>query len=212
MRLLLSLSAVLLLGAPVAAQVRMGTGSDGRVLLHNQGGMAYSGASQALLQPRADLAESIERHAERRGLDPLLVRAVIQVESGYNSRAVSRKGAIGLMQLMPGTAAELRVADPFDPDANIRGGTDYLRRMLDTFDNKLSLALAGYNAGPEAVRRYGGVPPYQETREYVRRVLRLYQGADFAALPETLEADGRQTYIVRRDGRLVMTTTPPSQH
>ena len=81
MRLLLSLSAVLLLGAPVAAQVRMGTGSDGRVLLHNQGGMAYSGASQALLQPKADLAESIERHAERRGLDPLLVRAVIQVES-----------------------------------------------------------------------------------------------------------------------------------
>lgn len=209
MRRLTSLLVVLLCAAPAAAQVRIGTNADGRLVLSNRGGYRSPRVDPIAVVPRADLIDLIERHSVRRGLDPLLVRALIQVESGYDSDAVSRKGAVGLMQLMPQTAAELAVADPFDPEANVRGGTDYLRLMMDTFDNQLPLALAGYNAGPEAVRRYGGVPPYQETRNYVRRVMTLYQGSEFTDIPESSVAEGRRTYVVRRGGRLVMTNTPP---
>jgi soluble lytic murein transglycosylase-like protein len=113
----------------------------------------------------------IVRHAEARGLRPDLVRAVVHVESGFNPLAVSRKGAQGLMQLMPTTAVRLGVRSPFDPEDNIRGGTTYLRQLLDRFDGSEVLALAAYNAGPLAVGRYGNqVPPYQETRDYVRKV------------------------------------------
>jgi len=103
------------------------------------------------------------------GVDPDLVRAVIEVESAFEPRAVSAKGAMGLMQLMPATARQYGVADPFDPRSNIEAGTRHLRSLLDRFD--LSLALAAYNAGVGAVERYGGVPPYRETRSYVRRVM-----------------------------------------
>ena len=113
----------------------------------------------------------IEEHAAANRLRPDLVRAVIQVESGFNPLAVSPKGALGLMQLMPGTARDLRVSNPFDPTENIRGGTVYLRQLLERFGNNEELALAAYNAGPEAVNRYGQrVPPYRETRSYVQKV------------------------------------------
>ncbi len=113
----------------------------------------------------------VQEHATRQGIRPDLVRAVIQVESGFNPRATSPKGAMGLMQLMPATARELGVISPYDPEDNIRGGTTYLRQLLDRYDGNEELALAAYNAGFNAVDRHGGhVPPYQETQDYVRKV------------------------------------------
>lgn len=105
------------------------------------------------------------------GVSASLIRAVIQAESGYNPQAVSRAGAGGLMQLMPGTAKHLKVADRFDPHQNVDGGVRYLKFLLDTFKGDVSLALAAYNAGLSKVAKYGGIPPYEETRTYVSRVL-----------------------------------------
>lgn len=113
----------------------------------------------------------IEKHAAMYSVSPQLVRAVVQVESGFNPRAVSHEGAIGLMQLMPATAIEMGVRDPFEPDQNIRGGVAYLRQLLNRYGGDEVLALAAYNAGPEAVDRHGyQVPPYRETRNYVSQV------------------------------------------
>jgi soluble lytic murein transglycosylase-like protein len=113
----------------------------------------------------------VQEHAARQSLRPDLVRAVIQVESGFNPWARSPKGAMGLMQLMPATARELGVRNAYDPEENIRGGTDYLRQLLDKYQGDEELALAAYNAGSGAVDRYGRqVPPYRETKDYVRKV------------------------------------------
>jgi len=124
--------------------------------------------------PGADVQDLARAAAERYGLDPELILAVVGAESGFASRAVSPKGAQGLMQLMPRTAAELGVTDAFDPAANLDGGSRYLESLLVKYRGNLRLALAAYNAGPGAVARHGGVPPYRETQEYVRRVLRWY--------------------------------------
>jgi soluble lytic murein transglycosylase-like protein len=112
----------------------------------------------------------VDEHASRQRLRPDLVRAVIQVESGFNPRAISPKGAMGLMQLMPATARDLGVRDAYDPAENIRGGTAYLRQLLDRYDGDEELALAAYNAGASAVDRHRGIPPYRETHDYVRKV------------------------------------------
>ncbi len=117
----------------------------------------------------------IKKLAEKRNLDPLLVKAVIKVESDFEVEALSRKGAQGLMQLMPQTAAHLGVKDVWDPHHNIEGGVKYLRKMLNKFNNNLSLALAAYNAGPNKVKRYGGIPPYPETQRFVREVIKYYE-------------------------------------
>jgi len=113
----------------------------------------------------------IVEHSRLHDIRPSLVRAVVQVESGFNPRAYSPKGAMGLMQLMPATAREFGVRNPFNPEENIRGGVAYLRQLLDRYDNNEQLALAAYNAGPGAVDKHGqSIPPYRETRDYVTKV------------------------------------------
>jgi soluble lytic murein transglycosylase-like protein len=125
---------------------------------------------------KGEYDEFIKKAAQKHNLDHALIRAVIKTESGFNHKAVSRKGARGLMQLMPGTALTLNVSDSFDPWSNIDGGSKYLRYLLNQFNGNLSLALAAYNAGEAAVAKYrNSIPPYPETQTYVRRVLSFFQ-------------------------------------
>ncbi|MGH7278999.1 MAG: lytic transglycosylase domain-containing protein [Candidatus Rokuibacteriota bacterium] len=134
--------------------------------------------AEMIADPRSDPAYRamvdfyIREAAARYGVSESLVRAVVEVESQFDPRAVSRKGALGLMQLMPVTASNHGVRDPFDPRENIDGGVRELRRLMRRFDRNLPLVLAAYNAGETAVRRYRGVPPYRETRQYITRVIR----------------------------------------
>ncbi|NLW90063.1 MAG: lytic transglycosylase domain-containing protein [Syntrophomonadaceae bacterium] len=117
-------------------------------------------------------SEIIKEASEKYGVDENIIQAVIQQESSFNARAVSSCGAQGLMQLMPATARALGVNDPFDAEQNILAGTKYLREKLDEFGGNLSLALAAYNAGSGAVRKYAGIPPYQETQNYVAKIMK----------------------------------------
>jgi len=166
------------------------------------------------LPPSADIARGqyadlIDQIASQHGVDARLVRAIIRVESNFQPQAISRKGAQGLMQLMPATAGRFAVGDPFDPAENIRGGVQYLRTLLDMFPGELHLALAAYNAGENAVLRHKGIPPYRETQDYVARVLKHLDGhkpptlvaraAGPAAAPRpavyrTLDSDGTPRY------------------
>ncbi len=130
------------------------------------------GTSQSLATSNPNLDEVVNSASQRYWLDPDLVSSVIKAESGFNVRAVSPKGAQGLMQLMPGTASQLGVPNAFDPAANVEGGTKYLRELLERYNFDLVKALAAYNAGPLRVEQFGGVPPYYETRAYVARVVR----------------------------------------
>src|SRR5919106_164882 len=138
----------------------------------------YSGSSNALSYSRKvqEFWPIITETCGRHGVDAELVKAVIQVESNYNHRAVSRKGAMGLMQLMPGTAHRYGVKKAFDPQENVEGGVRYLRDLLELFGSDTKLALAAYNAGEGAVQRNNGIPNYVETQNYVRKVLALYNG------------------------------------
>ncbi|MGE5491425.1 MAG: lytic transglycosylase domain-containing protein [Actinomycetota bacterium] len=144
------------------------------------------------------LSALVERHARARGLDPALVDAVVRAESAYQPRAVSPKGAVGLMQVMPDTGRRFGISDLADPDGNLRAGTAYLSYLLDLFDD-LSLALAAYNAGEGAVLRHGNrIPPYPETRAYVRGVLEAYgPGGTVRGPPSRLYLPG--TRLDRRD-------------
>lgn len=210
----LALLAALLLPLPVAAQegatsnLKIQVRDDGvRVITHESPTQHARRVSWSRVEvPEPDLAPVIEREAQRQGLSPELVQAVIQAESGYNAKALSSKGAMGLMQLMPATAAILAVDDPWDPVQNVRGGVAYLRRMLDRF-GRLELALAAYNAGPTAVERYDGIPPYRETRTYVARVLRLYRGDDARVPPP--RRGKKPSWVRGSDGRLLLTTDSP---
>ena len=169
-----------LVPAPAAAQIFAALDAKGTTVLSDRrierpatvfsvaDAPAYRTTTEAI--PVAERFDDLVReHSQRQSLRPELVRAVIQVESGFDPRATSPKGAMGLMQLMPHTAKSLGVLDAYDPAENIRGGTVYLRQLLDKYGDE-QLGLAAYNAGPGAVDKYDGVPPYRETKEYVRKV------------------------------------------
>ena len=126
----------------------------------------------------ADYGPIIHSMSDKYDIEPSLIRAVITVESNWNYNAVSNKGAIGLMQLMPSTAKDMSVGNPYNPEENIEGGTRYLRYLLDKF-NDLPLALAAYNAGPKTVEYYGRIPSITETEQYVKKVLSIYKGKSY---------------------------------
>jgi soluble lytic murein transglycosylase-like protein len=128
--------------------------------------------------PMKDLEGTIAHHSRQHQLDPALISAIIKAESDFDPDAISRAGAIGLMQLMPQTAVRLEVRDPFNPEENIAGGARYLRYLLDRFHGNLPLALAAYNAGATRVEQYNTLPPIHETRRYVKKVLRFYRQYD----------------------------------
>ncbi len=128
-----------------------------------------------------DIDTAIEEAAARHNVDPNLVRAVVKVESNFNPNAVSRKGAMGLMQLMPSTARQLKVKNPFDPEQNVDAGVRHLKQLLESYGGDIKLTLAAYNAGAGAVARSSGVPRYAETQNYVRRITNLYYGGPVEA-------------------------------
>lgn len=203
---LLSLATLLVPAA--GAEVRLEVLPDGTKVIRGEGPPPRPPAA-ARRPPSEDLDRAIAETARRLRVDPQLVRAIVQVESDYDPRARSYKGAMGLMQLMPDTAAQLAVRDPWDPLQNLRGGVTYLRDMLERFDGRTELALAGYNAGPEAVRRHGGVPPYAETRDYVEKVLRLYRGDPDLQLETEYRPAPPPVHLYRdAEGRLVISNQP----
>ena len=208
--LLPALACALSVSPALAGETRIVVREDGVKMIMNEPSAARARrlADRLYPIPFPAMAEAIERHAADRALDPKLVRAVVQVESGYNVDALSNKGAMGLMQLMPGTARELAVDDPWDPEQNVRGGVTYLKRMLSMFSDDLDFALAAYNAGPNAVLEHAGIPPYAETRAYVAKVRCLYDGDCPGSSTTTM--GGRKVQVVR-DGKggLVLTTSGP---
>lgn len=138
----------------------------------------------------------VKTYAQKYSVPPDLVHSIIQAESNYDSRAISPKGAAGLMQLMPETATQYGVKDRFDPDDNIMGGVRYLKDLCKLFNNDTKMVLAAYNAGQEALKKYNGIPPYKETIEYIRRVMESYPRSYIGGLPvrKFTAPDGRQVF------------------
>jgi len=185
--------ALLALAKPASAQIATDVDENGKVVyINGDSPQAHTGSrigSPLARQPRvfssgfaagslnpADsrLDRIVQEAAERHQLDPALVKAVISTESSWNSRAISQKGAMGLMQLIPSTAQRFGVGNPFDPEQNVEGGATYLKSLLDRYNGNLSKSLAAYNAGERAVDLSGGIPAFLETQNYVRKVTRAY--------------------------------------
>lgn len=160
----------------------------------------YAFTSTGRIETDRDYESLINHYARRYNLSSALVKAVIKAESNFDPFAVSKVGAQGLMQLMPGTAAELRVRDAFDPGQNIAGGTQYLYKLLKLYGNDLELALAAYNAGPGTVKKYGGVPPFRETKNYIVKVKKFMEAF----------AGGRERIHINRSSRRPATDFTPS--
>lgn len=185
---LVVLAVLFALAAPGSAKVRIVV-KNGKKIVYNDGvgekrapsaraSTDHSWLAARLSRP-SEYDHLINQAASNHSLDPRLVKAVALVESGFNPKAVSPKGARGLMQLMPATASRNGVSNVHDPAQNIAGGTRYLSHLLNLFDGNLEKSLAAYNAGEGAVARYGGIPPYVETRDYVRKALTAYYGAPY---------------------------------
>jgi len=210
-------TAALVTAAPAGAQVYKLSANDGTVHFTNAptdpryrslAGYSSGTATGWLRLQRADTARygsEIKDASDRYGVPERLVHAVIRVESAFNPRAVSVKGAQGLMQLMPETASLLGVRNSFDPQQNIDGGVRHLRGLIDRFGNDLPLALAAYNAGEKAVINYRGIPPFPDTRDYVTRVLHFYDGGTNASA----SASSAVYRSVGGDGTIVYTNIPP---
>ena len=211
----LGVSALVLTTAPAAAEIFRLKAPDGTIHFTNAPtdpryrrlGIATGSEAGWLRLPQGDTrpyVREILEAASRYGVPDRLVTAVIRAESGFNPRAVSRKGARGLMQLMPATASDLGVRNSFDPRENIHGGVRHLRGLIDRFPGNLPLAIAAYNAGEKAVLAYGGIPPYPETQEYVAKVMRFYGVPESGATPQT-----RIFQTISRDGTVTYSNIPP---
>jgi soluble lytic murein transglycosylase-like protein len=203
----------LLTPLPARAQIYAWRDVNGTLVLSdrklNDGAMTYAIPDAPGIRATTPLADAsvrepyeplIREHAAKQALRTDLVRAVIQVESGYNPRARSPRGAMGLMQLMPATAKSLKVQNPFDPDQNVDAGVRHLKQLLENYGGDVNLTLAAYNAGSGAVARSSGIPRYAETQNYVRRITNLYYGGfDLGA-----SAPSRDPVRVQRDARGVL--------
>lgn len=198
----------LCLAQPSQAQIASYVDSNGKVIYVNatpRVKVNRRSAGQAPVGTPVKLTSVINAAAERNHVDPALVQAVIQNESAWNPNAVSPKGAFGLMQLIPSTAERFGVGNVFDPAQNIEGGTKYLRQLLDRYHGDLKKSLAAYNAGEQAVERFGGVPAFPETRAYVKKVTNTYfqSGSGHSPTGEFQHFPIRQ--VTARTGRLVFT-------
>jgi len=176
-----------------SAASEVNTYLDGRAQTHETLNRAFT---------QEDIDVAIDQAAARHNVDPSLVRSVVKVESNFNPNAVSRKGAMGLMQLMPSTARSLNVVNPFDPAQNVEAGVKHLRALLDNYRGNVSLSLAAYNAGSAAVSRSAGVPHYRETQNYVRRITSLYNSGDPGSY--SMGSSLREPVRVQRDARGVL--------
>ncbi|HSE63915.1 MAG TPA: lytic transglycosylase domain-containing protein [Thermoanaerobaculia bacterium] len=219
---LVALGILSLLAAPGSAKVRIVVQNGKKVIFND--GVGEKRPAGARRTNDQWLASRISRPsaydnlitnaAENHSLDPRLVKSVMLVESGFNASAVSNKGARGLMQLMPATAERHGVKNVHDPAQNIAGGTKYLSHLLELFDGNLEKSLAAYNAGEGAVARYGGIPPYDETRDYVRKALTAYYGAPYkGGAAGSLGGGFGKPVRIERDAknRPVLTTARPTR-
>lgn len=177
-----------------SAASEVNTYLDGRAQAHQTLNRAFT---------QQDIDAAIDAAAARHNVDPSLVRSVVKVESNFNPNAVSRKGAMGLMQLMPSTARSLNVSNPFDPQQNVDAGVRHLRKLLDSYGGDVRLTLAAYNAGSGAVARSAGVPHFKETQNYVRRITNLYNGGSEPG-SYILGSPVHEPVHVRRDARGVL--------
>ncbi|MEK6744874.1 MAG: lytic transglycosylase domain-containing protein [Nitrospirota bacterium] len=182
-----------------------------KILMENRKTASSSASPSRRTDNRSQLADSIpvsyiniiNAACSRFGVDPSLVHAIVKVESDFNPYAISRKGAMGLMQLMPQTANTMNVRNTFSPDENIEGGVKYLRYLLDRYEGNISLALAAYNAGETAVKKWGTIPPFKETQDYVKKILQIYNWTGKTFVP-------RYTIYVGAgaDGTILLTDNP----
>jgi len=193
---LLPLLVALALAAPLEARIERSTSPDGTLEFHNKPDKKDSGG-HAVLNSRYD--PLIERITAEEGVDCRLVKCLIKLESNFKAGAVSKAGAMGLMQLMQDVARSYGVKDPFDPEENVRAGVRHLRSLLADFGGDITLALAAYHAGAGRVKRHGAVPPIQSTIRYVSDVLRLYDGKDH----DEVEGKVKRLYTrIQRDGTI----------